>query len=516
MKRLAPWRIAALQPADALHHLRVTSAGAFAFDDTELDRVVVEVAERVGNPTIRIDRELQPWARALWIKTGAWQRIERATPLPRDATPLLRTHLFWLARMAPRLLNRHHQEQLPENELASLTHDSKAGFRTTVQAMAIARLNKSPAFHALDARVAEMLVSMRPNPLPSMQAALRTAIVLGQNAQLPAVRLWLTSRSRGTYDRIRTPTFAAAELSAIAAIMPSARQSLTNALKANQPTRIADEVTVRTAIRAIEELTAETNDPTTRQLSPYRSDLASIFAQRSEDWVVPFGYAAARHSPTLSPSMTKRLRQMIGSNVPTPADMLHAVRLADEAGDLAGFGRQLLGENVNLALTPDLAILSECQEAWSDAIQTIIHETRPEMTSASVESEADSPPPPAPVRHPDDLQKDRWGGVPERDGRAASLVLESVESNIFYFSVEVRSTDGSELRPPVIFHLHDSYPKSVQHIKRIHEGKAVLTDWNAYGVFAIGVQVKTGSGQWTSLEVDLKDLPELPKRFLAR
>jgi hypothetical protein len=516
-KRMAPWRISALQPADALHHLRVTSASAFAFDDAELDRVVADVAERVGRASVQVRSEQEPWARALWIKTGAWQRIDVTTPLPREATPVLRAHLFWLARMSPRWLRRDDErEQLLQDEVASVAHDPNAGFRTTVQALAMARLTSSPSFHVLDARAAEMLTSMKPNPLPSMQAALRTAIVLGENAQLPAVRLWLETRSRGTQDRVRTPTFALAELSAIARIMPNIHESLAKALDTKEPQRIADEVTVRTALRAIEELTAELKDVGAEQSSQYRRALALIFAQRSEDWVVPFGYAAARANPNLSAAVIKRLREFTGGKGPTVTDTLTAMRLADEAGDLTGCARQFLEENVSLASATDLVMLLECHQAWSDAINTVIDTMHPEMTSVSVEPQSDMPPPPGPVLHEDDPQKDRWGGRSGRDGRAASIVLESVESDIFYFSVVVQSTDDSELTPPVIFHLHDSYPKSVQPIRRIHNGQAVLRDWNAYGVFAIGVQVKTGAGRWTSLEVDLRDLAELPKRFLKR
>ena len=95
-------------------------------------------------------------------------------------------------------------------------------------------------------------------------------------------------------------------------------------------------------------------------------------------------------------------------------------------------------------------------------------------------------------------------------------MLESVERDLFYFSIVVESTDESPLEAPVIFQLHSSYPRSVITIRRIAAGQAVLQDWNAFGVFAIGVQVKTRTGVWTGLEVDSASLDGLPRRFLNR
>jgi hypothetical protein len=39
---------------------------------------------------------------------------------------------------------------------------------------------------------------------------------------------------------------------------------------------------------------------------------------------------------------------------------------------------------------------------------------------------------------------------------------------------------------------------------------------SAEGIYTVGVQVKNGSGAWTSLELDLATLPGLPKYFLSR
>ena len=59
--------------------------------------------------------------------------------------------------------------------------------------------------------------------------------------------------------------------------------------------------------------------------------------------------------------------------------------------------------------------------------------------------------------------------------------------------------------------------RNVIKVRRIIDRRlAKLSEWTATGVFAIGVQVKNASGFWISLELDLAQLPHLPKRFLDR
>jgi hypothetical protein len=126
-------------------------------------------------------------------------------------------------------------------------------------------------------------------------------------------------------------------------------------------------------------------------------------------------------------------------------------------------------------------------------------------------------PKPGPVLDINDLQKGRWGEDASRDGRSAEAVLCGVTKDVFYFDVVVESTDGTVLEGPVIFHLHDTYPKKTIHIRKIRDGaRAILQDVSSQGVYCIGVQVRRGDGTWTSLEFDLKRLASqgLPDRFL--
>src|SRR5438270_13150187 len=107
------------------------------------------------------------------------------------------------------------------------------------------------------------------------------------------------------------------------------------------------------------------------------------------------------------------------------------------------------------------------------------------MTEDDAEQEAldsgpasERPPKPGPVRNFDDPQKGRWGGESTRDGRQVRVVIDSVERDIFYFSVLVESIDSTPLAPPVVFHMHDSFPRSVITIKRIENQQAILREWN--------------------------------------
>ena len=56
---------------------------------------------------------------------------------------------------------------------------------------------------------------------------------------------------------------------------------------------------------------------------------------------------------------------------------------------------------------------------------------------------------------------------------------------------------------PFVFHLHDTYAKSVIWIRKTHGQRAVLEEIYATGTFTFGVQFKDGEGTWRSLEFDL-------------
>jgi hypothetical protein len=528
-QRLSERRISELSAPDALYHLILTSPDSFALNDVELDRTILAVADRIGD----VDRpvENEGWARALWIKTGAWRRLtpeaEVAEGLTRQA---LLAHVFWAARVAPMLdegrrtrLFRHYQQ------LATpAPTDDNLPMQTGVQMMAFARVVGSDAFGALDANVDRILAQVKPIPLPSVQAALRTAIVLGKTCRKSALRLWLDSRRRGASERVLDLTVSQASLEELIRVRPDAEGLLDDYElgRPGTPRRISDETIVAGVRRLLDDMLDDmTEDAEGRGL---QDAISRAFARRDEDWIVPIGYAAARAgqgrpSKAVSRQLTGYVPAMKGARKPAPtfdppSDAVAAIRLADEAGDLTGLARLFLHESKpNQRARAELRFLLECHGAWSDAVTGAIGTEPSSGAGRATSVVAERPPEPGPVLDREDPQKGRWGGRDNHDGRAAWAVIDSVEGDVFYFSVVVESTDGSELEPPVVFHLHDSYPRSVVTIRRITDGKqARLSEWESYGVFAIGIQVKNAAGRWVALELDLAKTKGLPKRFLDK
>jgi hypothetical protein len=318
-----------------------------------------------------------------------------------------------------------------------------------------------------------------------------------------------------------------AEIRSLAKIHSSARELLSPflELQLDSALRIEDEGIVSTTYRVLEEVLGDLTDSFEDERS--RQALSRVFACRDEDWIVPFGYAAARaHDGRLSDSLNRRLvayvspntSRMILKNMELPSDLLASMCFADEAADLAGFAQAVISEcKVATPATDELRFLLSCRNAWSRAVAEVVGLDDGAPADDEEPSNEAEPPQAGPIINKADPQRGRWGGKEKREGRAVRVVLESVERDVFYFSAIVESTDKSILEPPVIFHLHDSFPRSVVRIRRIvGKQQAVLSEWSAYGVFTIGVQVKNSSGQWTSLEIDLTQLASLPKRFLER
>ena len=530
-KRLAVRRISTLLPPDALYHLSVTSPDSFALDDEEIDKPTLDVSDRIRGEDFA-DSDLDAWARAIWIKTGAWRCMPLLIKFADDMTkPQLRAHLFWAARIALTLdtqsRGRLFEECQRSTSLPASTED-RVGLRSVVQMMAFARLVGSTTYVELDISVNRMLAKAKPSIIPSMQAVLRTAIVFGQSCRKPALGLWLASRRRGSSERVLDPTVSLAELNQLIREYPDAAELLENlnGIDQKMPIRIADETIVASVSRVLDDILGDLGDDTEGQR---RQDAVSrIFARRDEDWIVPFGYAAAQAGHRrLSDSVLKRLAgyaptlRRARKSAPTvelPRDPLAAIRLADEAGDLVGFARMLLAESdQDPQAREELSFLLDCQHLWSHAITEAIGTEPSARESQTTPTYTEKPPKPGPVLDPTDPQKARWGGNDRHDGRAEWAVIESVERDTFYFSVIVESTDESVLEPPVVFHMHDSYKSSVVRIRRIiNQKQAPLSVWEAYGVFAIGVQVKNSTGTWIALELDLAQTKGLPKRFLGR
>ena len=509
--RLPDPRVFKLSADDALYHLSMTSVSAFGLDDVGIDAVVLDLSKRID----RMPYDLHPWASALWIKTGRWHLIQQPGPVTKAPAAVPGINLFWAARISP-----------PLAFVGAAREDIGIHVFEIVQALAMTRLGEYSMFAGLDRQAARMIRDMKPNPLPSIQAALRTAIVFGDTCRAPALEAWLAARRRGTHDRVQTPTIATSELRALADSQPEAQYLLRKLAETNggPPARLQDDATVTTASRLLDQfLSTPLAGP---EGESQGRKLARVFACRDEDWIVPFGYAAesamsGSYSPVLRERLDKYSRMLPGVDttlMPRWADMLQAMRIADEAGDLVGFARAVLeSAGADSLDAQPLKTLLEYRDQWSHAIARFLGDGVHTEAKSGEPVLDDEPPPPGPIQYKDDLQRSRWGGLSERDGRSVRGVLDSVESDDFYFSVIVESTDGSHLTGPVFFHLHDTYSPNKVGVTRIIDGRrAELHERNSYGIFAIGIQVKDRNGLWTALELDLGKLPGLPKRFLAR
>lgn len=542
-KRLPNWRLHNLLPVDALHHLKLRSTGAFALDDVDIDKSLLDVANRLASNDLSTSEETA-WARTLWIKTGMWRRLSTDPFNPEMTKPQWRAHLYWAIRVAPTLDVAKRQHLYKRCLLGApwlAGRGERLGVRAAVQLMAFARMFDATEFEALDRSVKLMFEQSKSSPvlLPSLQSAFRTAIVFGESCRKPALRQWLMSRRRSNIERVFEPTMAGAELDTLTRLIPR-RAEMFGLMTAERfrPARIAEHQLVASVHSLLDEMLADSSE----QGDDILHTVTATFAQRSEDWTIPLGYAAARatrgrlsealklrvkkydlafQSREKRPRSVKSLPLSVESPpraVESPRDILSAMIRADEAGDLAGFAHGVRAEcDASVPETAELDYVLHCFDAWSSEIRNLVELKAPISAHESTQSDIDGPPEPGPILNSDDPQKGRWGGKPARDGRIAKGILESVERDTFYFSVVVESTDGSELMLPVVFHMHDSYPRSIVKIRHIIDRKqARLTDWQAYGVSTVGVQVKNANGRWISLEFDLSRLSGLPSRFLDR
>ena len=115
--------------------------------------------------------------------------------------------------------------------------------------------------------------------------------------------------------------------------------------------------------------------------------------------------------------------------------------------------------------------------------------------------------------NPKDPQKGQWGGKSADHGWRASAKITWVEADWYrvQLTVTADAKQNKKLSGSVVFHLHDSFAKSVRRVAA-RGGKAVLRLWT-YGAFTVGVLIERDK---TMLEVDLAEIPDAPKLFRER
>ncbi|MHC2284082.1 hypothetical protein ACVME8_010752 [Bradyrhizobium diazoefficiens] len=507
---LPPQSIQQLSPRLALDHIARTGAQLGSFDDTRIEPVVMSICERIANPQIASSYP-HPAKAVLLAKTGQWN-----VPASFDGgTSEWREH----AEFAWRFKQVRDADGPQGGEMESI--DGKLPLRTLIQALAAARLGRSPSEYPLDSMVTARLREPLGNLGPSDIAALRTAVVFGWRSSVPAARAWFGLSSQ--------KAISPAELSALLDLNHLERRAMRSALEPVLKRLSINWTELAASARAKKPKMARIGHPEFRLAVLERAQklldsdnpdnihvLRRFFAARNDDWIVPLGYAAARvlgESSRVADVFGTLVREKdslatFEAGFRQPEDALQLFRWADEAANTDGTVAAVL----DMASGPEAADLRQMRARWKQWCERI-----DELLGRNEAEGADDPPSPEAVLHPDDLQKGRWGGLSERNGRRLEATIKDVERDTFDVDLTVRSTDKSPLEGPVLFHLHDSFPRKTIYIRRIREGSvAVLEEVNAYGPFTVGTQVKAADDRWVALELDLVNLKGLPRRFRDR
>jgi hypothetical protein len=511
---LPPQSIQQLSPRLALDHIARTGAQLGSFDDTRIEPVVMSISQRIANPQIASSYP-HPAKAVLLAKTGQWN-----VPASFDGgTSEWREH----AEFARRFKQVRNGDGPQGGEIESI--DGKLPLRALIQALAAARLARSPNEYPLDSMVADRLREAAGDLGPCDFAALRTAVVFGWQSSVPAAREWLVMQ-----DAPNSPkAISLAEISALLDLNRSERRAMGSALEPilkklsiNWSELAANARAKRPKVIRIgyPEFRVAVLDRMRKLLDSDNPDsmhvLRRFFAARNDDWIVPLGYAAARvlgepHRVVDLFGQLVRENDSVATDEAgfrQPEDALQLLRWADEAANTD----RTVAAVLDMASGPEASDLRQLRARWQQWRERI-----DELLGRNEAEGADDPPSPEPVQRADDPQKGRWGGMPERNGRQLEATIGEAERDTFDVSFTVRSTDKSLLEGPVVFHLHDSFPRKTIYIRRIRDGSsAVLEEVNAYGVFTVGAQVKAADGRWTSLELDLVNLKGLPRRFRGR
>ncbi|MBR1188554.1 hypothetical protein [Bradyrhizobium sp. AUGA SZCCT0160] len=525
--------IARLSPRLALDHIARTATQLGTFDDTRVEPILLDLSKRIGAQTT--STWPHPAQAVIMVKTGRWQfNVPFSGGEGPWASHAAFADLYKRARTVgvpasdSRVPNMAPFPETPE------TGPRTAVFRAAVQQLAIARLQGSRSAQTIDEIIEELLDGPLEGFGLSELAALRTAVVFGSHCSATAARGWFELDKRLSWQI--SATISIAEIGVLSRAGKATRSmledevgpelerlgiALRQVLSDRSAVRILDTGVRSATLRIVQKLISEESAQSMQVVRRF-------FAQRDEDWIVPFGYAAARilQQGSMPSSLRDRLlsqeplrTNFIGISRPgktdLPTDPLQILRRADEASDIPEVIRTLLGSNAGESeFGQDLRQLLRHYGNWRRAIETLFvaGDELPERRGSS-----DEPPEPGPVLDTKDPQRGRWGGLSERSGRKLTAQLDEIRPKYFFFNLTVSAEDGTRLDGPVIFHLDDKFAKAVVWIRKIRDGKyAVLREVDTERPFTVAAQVKDSTGTWIGLEYDLSLLEGLPGRFRKR
>jgi hypothetical protein len=115
-----------------------------------------------------------------------------------------------------------------------------------------------------------------------------------------------------------------------------------------------------------------------------------------------------------------------------------------------------------------------------------------------------------PILVADDLQKGRWGGKKESNGKVIQAVVKpSEELEGFYdILITIKNIDKTPLNLHIAVFVHNSYgfPNNAIYLKRDEKPQVEMLGYEA---FTVGAYLEDG----TELELDLNEEPDFPKEF---
>lgn len=471
LRKMADWML--------FEHVERVGSSLGAFDDLHTRPELIDLTGRKApepeSPAVRSARQ------TLLAKAGCWS--EQA-PEVIPASPWA-----YQADFARRYL-RARRPASEEKMIASAPSEFALAedYRGLAQDLAWAAIARHPAYDDIDQKLALCLEDLRSDGQGLDRGALGIAAIFGTRSCSPAVRQTIVSAMP---DGLAFVTDKVAPV-----VLPMALSRMIGELL---PSRSPDEriVPARAGpfdwMKLLKRATQPALIPKVRQ----------YFARRREDWTTPFGYACARAAAHLTDE------QLAPQFPSSQRDFVALMRRAEAGGELVKTARLVLELSGDGEASRDLRQLLEAEAAWSKAIKGWLDqaENRSEVP--------DEPPKPGAIANKSDPQKGRWGGSAERGGRRLRADISPVPAGrrTFQFSLVVESTDASPLNPPVVFHLHDTFTPDTLHVHLVEGHRCKLENLRAWGAFAVGAQVRGDDGEWIALELDLSELPELPKKF---
>jgi len=399
-KSLSVSKITALSTRRALEHLARTSPRLGEFSEERLSPILAR---------LRIDEAFNPQDSqtvsnvrfSLCVKTGRWRglgEIETESFSWRKPACIAQDYL------ASRDPSWQGSTSGAEFEYSEVVPEDAAGDRHWIRALVgrlvFDRLQSSDVAEREDRLLAcallglldhQNLARVKANVVDS--AILRLAAVFGRESLVPAMKCMLSPRLGRQRDKI--PVYSADEIrilldlregGQLARELKSSDKRLfsrvVEAARGGLRLRIAQSDWSFAVSRFLQSLVATAEGD---EYSAAAQGLREFAAVRSEDWLIPMAYAAARTTDGRVPRMALNIiqshvedgsgylsRTWVSSTRLQPYDVLEVLRLADEACDLPQVAGCFLDKSTDPDSAMDLQHLLSCHMGWRRRIEPVL------------------------------------------------------------------------------------------------------------------------------------------------